>query len=44
MQRDPAVLLDLVIAARRASDFCKGLDREAFRKDLKTQAASIPKP
>ncbi|MCY3017750.1 MAG: DUF86 domain-containing protein [Planctomycetota bacterium] len=41
MQPDAAVLLDIVIAARRARQFAAGLDQAGFERDVKTQAAVL---
>lgn len=41
MRRDEATLLDIANAIRLALEFGKGMDRAAFEKDLKTQAAVI---
>ena len=41
MSRDDAVLLDMLIAARRAVDFASGVTREQLRSDLKTQSAFL---
>jgi hypothetical protein len=34
--RDPAILLDIYIAATRVRQFVAGVDSAAFQKDLKT--------
>jgi len=39
--RDQASLLDIVRAARLALEFTKGMTREDFEIDLKTQSAVI---
>jgi uncharacterized protein with HEPN domain len=39
MRRDEASLFDIADAIRLALEFLQGLDRAAFNKDLKTQAA-----
>ena len=39
MSRDEATLLDLMDAARLVGTFVEGMDWEAFRSDVKTQAA-----
>ena len=41
MQPDDAVLLDILIAARRARSFTEGLDFAGFARDAKTQAAVL---
>ena len=41
MSRDDAVLLDMLIAARRAVTFAAGLTREQLESDLKTQSAVL---
>jgi uncharacterized protein with HEPN domain len=41
MLRDDAVALDVLRAARLASEFVGGLDRTAFEDDLKTQSAVL---
>ena len=41
MSRDDAVLLDMLIAARRAVDFASGVTREQLGLDLKTQSAIL---
>lgn len=40
-ERDPATLLDMVIAGRRIQQFIVGQDFAAFSTDLKTQSAVI---
>lgn len=39
MQLDDATLLDISNAARLTQDFSRGMDRDAFLADLKTQSA-----
>lgn len=39
MSRDEESVLDMVVAARLATQFVEGMDRESFMKDAKTQAA-----
>ena len=39
--RDPAILLDLYIAATRVRQFVAGVDNAAFQRDLKTQSAVL---
>lgn len=39
--RDPAYLLDILIAARRIRDYTQGVDRQAFEVDIKLQDAVI---
>ncbi len=39
--RDPAILLDLHIAATRVRQFVAGVDNAAFQRDLKTQSAVL---
>ena len=41
MSRDDAVLLDMLIAARRATEFAAGLTRDQLSSDLKTQSAIL---
>jgi len=41
MNRDAGVLLDILLAARDIREFVSGLDRAAFEKDRKTQAAVL---
>ena len=41
MSRDDAVLLDMLIAARRAVEFASGVARDQFGSDLKTQSAIL---
>ncbi|MEX5212551.1 MAG: DUF86 domain-containing protein [Nitrospiraceae bacterium] len=41
MSRDPATLLDVARAGRLVVDFCSGLDRRAFMRDVKTQSAVL---
>ena len=41
MSRDDAVLLDILIAARRAVEFASGVTREQLGSDLKTQSAIL---
>ena len=41
MSRDDAVLLDMLIAARRAMEFAAGLTRDQLSSDLKTQSAIL---
>lgn len=41
MSRDDAVVLDLLIAARRAVEFASGVTREQLESDLKTQSAIL---
>lgn len=41
MSRDPALLLDILLAARDAVGFVEGMDREAFLGDRRTQYAVI---
>jgi len=41
MPRDDAVLLDMMEAAQKALYFIKGLNKAAFLKDEKTQAAVL---
>ena len=41
MSRDSATLLDIDSAARLVLDFTRGMDREAFLNDLKTQSAVL---
>ena len=41
MRRDKAVFLDIERAASLAVEFSKGVDRDAFLSDLKTQSAII---
>ena len=41
MSRDDAVLLDMLIAARRAVEFASGLTRDQLGSDLKTQSAIL---
>ena len=36
---DAAILLDIATAAQRIAAFVEGMDEQAFRADLKTQAA-----
>lgn len=40
-ERDPATLLDMVIAGRRIKEFIAGQDFAEFSRDLKTQSAVI---
>jgi uncharacterized protein with HEPN domain len=39
--RDPASVLDIVLAARQIQEFTRGLDGAIFLEDLKTQSAVI---
>ncbi len=39
MPRDDATLLDIARASQLVLDFTKGISRDAFRDDLKTQSA-----
>jgi uncharacterized protein with HEPN domain len=39
--RDPATILDIVLAGRRIGDFVSGQDFEDFSADLKTQSAVL---
>ncbi len=41
MSRDAATLLDVARAGRLVVDFCRGLDRSAFMRDVKTQSAVL---
>jgi len=41
MSQDEVILLDIIRAARLAVDFKKGLDKEDFLQDLKTQSAVL---
>ena len=41
MSRDDAVLLDMLITARRATEFAAGLTRDQLSSDLKTQSAIL---
>ena len=41
MQRDDATLLDILRAARLASQFVAGLTQDAFERDLRTQSAVL---
>lgn len=41
MSRDSQVLLDIVRAARLATEFAAGIDEAAFIHDLKTQSAVL---
>jgi len=41
MVRDQATLLDILHAARLTLDFKRGLDKEAFLENLKTQSAVL---
>jgi uncharacterized protein with HEPN domain len=41
LDRDPATLLDMVIAGRRIQEFIAGQDFAEFSADLKTQSAVI---
>jgi uncharacterized protein with HEPN domain len=41
LDRDPATVLDLVVAARRIQQFLAELDFVGFSSDLKTQSAVI---
>jgi uncharacterized protein with HEPN domain len=41
LERDPATLLDMVIAGRRIQEFITGQDFAEFSADLKTQSAVI---
>jgi uncharacterized protein with HEPN domain len=41
MSRDPALLLDILLAARDAVGFVEGMDQEAFLGDRRTQYAVI---
>ena len=41
MPTDDATLLDILNAARLAEEFVKGMDKDAFLADLKTQSAAI---
>ncbi|MFN0242300.1 MAG: DUF86 domain-containing protein [Planctomycetota bacterium] len=39
--RDPAILLDIFVAATRVRQFVAGVDALAFQDDLKTQSAVL---
>ena len=41
MQRDRAILLDIVQAAQLILEFKEGMDKAAFEADLKTQSAVL---
>jgi uncharacterized protein with HEPN domain len=41
MSRDDAVLLDMLIAARRAVEFASGMTRDQLGSDLKSQSAIL---
>jgi uncharacterized protein with HEPN domain len=41
LDRDPATVLDMVIAGQRIQQFIEGLDYAGFLTDLKTQSAVI---
>jgi uncharacterized protein with HEPN domain len=41
MARDDATLLDIANAARLVQSFIKGMTKEAFLADLKTQSAVL---
>ncbi|MAT99888.1 MAG: hypothetical protein CL608_22330 [Anaerolineaceae bacterium] len=41
MARDDASLLDIARAARLTQEFCRGMTRAQFLKDLKTQSAVL---
>jgi uncharacterized protein with HEPN domain len=41
MSQDRAVLLDILKAARLATDFVTGMDQVAFIRDRRTQAAVV---
>jgi len=41
MLRDPAILLDIVLACRRILTFIDGIDRDGFLHDEKTQSAVL---
>ena len=41
MQRDEAVLQDIINAARRVKEFIQGFDKESFIYDLKTRSAVL---
>ncbi len=41
MLRDPALLLDILLAAQDAVDFTRGMEREMFLEDRRTQYAVI---
>ncbi len=41
LDRDPATILDMVIAGQRIQQFVEGLDYASFLADLKTQSAVI---
>ncbi len=41
MQRDPALLLDILLMARDAVGFVQGMDRSAFLDDRRTQYAVV---
>lgn len=41
MQRDEAVLLDMLTATRRIADFKRGVDKDGFLEDVKTQSAIL---
>jgi uncharacterized protein with HEPN domain len=44
MQRDPALLLDILLMARDAVGFTDGMDREDFLADRRTQYAVVRCP
>lgn len=41
MPRDETTLLDIARAAHLVTDFKKGMDKETFLKDIKTQSAIL---
>ena len=41
MWRDDAYLLDMLLYARRAQEFCAGITRDSFLADVKLQMATL---